>query len=169
MLHSPVYGVYFYKNPKQIEFSSFKDFIQPRQQKEWCLLWGSRGKQGLLAQGLALTGSLGDLAPPNFLPVEHRDGIGNPQQLLQYPRSLSNLTGQAGNRSPLSKSPPSGAVRRNALLRPRTYGERKLPGRRWWASLFACPPSCWPWNRARTQTRTGMPFGWVICLAILLC
>lgn len=67
----------------------------------------------MLAQGLALTGSLGDLASLNFLSVEHRDRTGNPQQVLQCPKSVSYLTGQAGRQEIISKIPPSGAVRRN--------------------------------------------------------
>lgn len=82
----------------------------------------------MLAQSLALTGPLGDLASLNFLSVEHRDRTGNPQQVLQCPRSLSYLTGRAVRQEITSKIPPSGAVRKNALQRPCTYREKKLPG-----------------------------------------
>lgn len=48
----------------------------------------------------------------------------------------------------------------------RLGGEETASG---WVSLFRCPPSFWPWNRAGEQTQTGMPFCQVICLAALMC
>lgn len=94
ILHSPAYGVYFYKIQSRENSQVSRILFKQDNKKKGTLLWSSRGKQGVLAQGLALIGSLGDLASLNFLSVEHRDRTGNPQQFLQCPRSLSCLTGQ---------------------------------------------------------------------------
>lgn len=118
MLHSPAYSVYFYKTQSRQNSQVSRILSSQGNKKKGALLWSDRGKQGVLAQGLALPGSLGDLASLNFLSVEHRDRTGNPQQVLQCPRSLSYLTGRAGRQEIISKIPPSGAVRRNVLQRP---------------------------------------------------